>query len=187
MSDGPHRSLPMRRGWKRVAESADNEAFGSDEIRDAIPPALEQDCRAEMPPEFVESFKSVCEDQASSLFKDGLAAKLEGLRKDAGPGLGRTALDFAIKAASNGSSEASLPEKAMKDALIDRAVRGMWQVEEHYIRKSTAARANRVRERMEQAIGNADINGVVRRVLDPKAKAVKQAPKRQGLDEGVKL
>jgi len=27
MSDGPHRSLEMRKGWKRVAESADNRAF----------------------------------------------------------------------------------------------------------------------------------------------------------------
>jgi len=36
----------MRKGWKRVAESADNQAFGTDEIRDAILPALEEDCRA---------------------------------------------------------------------------------------------------------------------------------------------
>jgi hypothetical protein len=32
----------MRRGWKRVAESADNDAFGTDEIRDAILPSLEK-------------------------------------------------------------------------------------------------------------------------------------------------
>src|SRR5689334_18288547 len=129
MSDGPHRSLPMRRGWQRVAESAANEAFGSDEIRDAIAPALEQDCRGEMPREFIDRFQDVCADQASSLFRDGLAASLEALRKDAGPGLGRTVLDYAIKAASNGGNTGDLPEKALKDALIDRGARGIWQVE----------------------------------------------------------
>src|SRR5215472_10713054 len=108
MSDGPHRSLPMRLGWRRVAESADNEAFGYDEIRDAIPPALEQDCRGEMSPEFISSFKRVCEEQASALFKDGLGAALEGLRKDAKPGLERTALDYAAKAACNGGNAGDL-------------------------------------------------------------------------------
>lgn len=187
MSDGPHRSLPMRLGWRRVAESADNQAFESDEIREAIAPALEQDCRGEMSPEFLSSFRQVCEDQASSLFKDQLGVSLEGLRKDAKPGLERTVLDYAAKAACNGGDAGDLPQKALKDALIDRAARGIRQVEEHYIRKSTTPRANRVRERMEQAIGNADIDGVVRRVLDSKARPVTQAPKRQGLDEGVKL
>jgi hypothetical protein len=187
MSDGPHRSLPMRRGWQRVAESAANEAFGPDEIRDAIEPALEQDCRGEMTREFIDRFQNVCADHASSLFKDDLAASLEALRKDAGPGLGRTVLDYAIKAESNGGYVGELPEKALKDAIVNRGARGIWQVEEHYIRKTTIPRANRVRERIEQAIGNADIDGVVRRVLDPKAKPVTHAPKRQGVDEGVKL
>jgi hypothetical protein len=48
MSDGPHRSLPMRLGWKRVAECGDNRAFVSEEVSEAIVPALEQDCHAEM-------------------------------------------------------------------------------------------------------------------------------------------
>lgn len=42
MSDGPHRSLRMKRGWQRVAERADNGAFGVDEISNAVIPALER-------------------------------------------------------------------------------------------------------------------------------------------------
>jgi hypothetical protein len=187
MSDGPHRSLPMRPGWRRVAESADNQAFESDEIRDAIAPALEQDCRGEMTPEFISSFKKVCTNQAASLFKDGLGPSLEALRKEAGSGMGRTVLDYAIKEASNGSDAGELPQRALKEALVGRAARGARQVEEHYCRKSTTPRANRVRERIEHGIGKTDIDGVVRRVLDPKAKPVTQAPQRRGLDEGVKL
>ena len=50
MSDGPHRSLPMKKGWQHVAERADNRAFGADEISTAMIPALERDCRDEMNP-----------------------------------------------------------------------------------------------------------------------------------------
>ena len=89
MSDGPHRSLPMRKGWKRVAQSADNPAFGTDEIRDAILPALEEDCRGEISPEFLSGLRSVCADQEASLFKNDAGPSREGLRNAAGAGLAR--------------------------------------------------------------------------------------------------
>ena len=47
MSDGPHRSLKMPRGWKKLAEHADKKAYAPEEVRDALPDALEQDWRAE--------------------------------------------------------------------------------------------------------------------------------------------
>lgn len=187
MSDGPHRSLPMRKGWKRVAESADNQAFGTDEIRDAILPALEEDCRGEISPEFFSSLRRVCADQEASLFKNDVAPSLEGLRNAAGAGLARVVLNYALQQAARGNSAKDIPESALKDALMDRAARGARQVEEHYCRESTTPRANRVRERIEQAIGSADIDAVARRILDPESKSGTQAPRRQGLDDGVKL
>lgn len=36
MSDGPHRSLPMRPDWKKLAEYADNKNFVRDPVRDAF-------------------------------------------------------------------------------------------------------------------------------------------------------
>jgi len=177
----------MRRGWKRVAESADNQAFGTDEIRDAILPALEEDCRGEISPEFVGSLRRVCADQETLLFKTDVAPSLEALRNAAGAGLARAVLNYALQQAARGNGPEDIPESALKDALMDRAARGARQVEEHYCRESTTPRANRVRERIEQAIGSADIDGVARRILDPEAKSETQAPRRQGLDDGVKL
>ena len=55
MSDGPHRSLPMRRGWKLVTERSGKRAYASEEISDAILVALEQDCRTEMPAPFIDA------------------------------------------------------------------------------------------------------------------------------------
>ena len=49
MSDGPYRSLKMPRGWKKLAERADKKAYAPEEVRDALPDALEQDWRAEVP------------------------------------------------------------------------------------------------------------------------------------------
>src|SRR5713101_9857445 len=100
MSDGPHRSLPMRKGWKRVAESADNDAFGTDEIRDAILPALEEDCRGEISPEFFGSLRRVCADQEASLFENDVTPSLEALRSAAGAGLGRVVLNYALQQAA---------------------------------------------------------------------------------------
>ena len=86
MSDGPHRSLPMRRRWQLVAERADKRSYTVAEITDALVPALEQDCRDEMSPEFIAGLRRVAEEP--SLFSDGAAARLESLRSLAGSGIG---------------------------------------------------------------------------------------------------
>jgi len=177
----------MRRGWTRVAESADNEAFGADEIREAILPALEEDCRGEIGPEFFSSLQRVWADQEASLFKNDVAPSLEALRNAASAGLARAVLNYALQQAALGNGPKDIPERALKDALIDRAAKGARQVEEHFCRESTTPRANKVRERIEQAISSADIGGVARRILDPESKSETQAPKRKGLDDGVKL
>src|SRR3989442_9513982 len=91
MSDGPHRSLPMKRRWQYVAERADKRAYTTGEISEVIAPALEQDCRDEMSPEFLGSLRRVVEEP--SLFRDDVAARLEALRPQAGSSLGRVVLD----------------------------------------------------------------------------------------------
>ena len=188
MSDGPHRSLPMRPAWKKVAECADNRAFEADEIRGAIIPALEQDCRREISPEFLSRLRGICRDQAESLFKGDVQPSLETLRPAAGSGMERTVLNHAIQAAAKGATGEGITEKAMTQALTDRAARGARQVEEHYLRKSTLPRAHKVRGRIEEGIHGADMTSLARRVLNGDGKKSPQKPsKRQGLDDGVKL
>jgi len=188
MSDGPHRSLPMRRPWKTVAECADNAAFEVEEIREVILPALENDCRREMRREFLDDLRRVCADQEALLFKTDMRPVLEGLRRTANVGMERLVLDHAIHAAANGTSGRRVAEKAVGQALTDRGASGVRQVEEHYLRKSTARRAHNVRGRMEQAISGADIDTAARRLLDGRQKNGGLKPsKRQGLDDGVKL
>lgn len=187
MSDGPHKSLPMRRGWKLLAEFADNQTFERDQIREAVLPALERDCRGEVGRDFLDDLCRTCDDRQSSLFKSHTQS-LESLRSRAGAGLGRVVLDYAIQAAARGDTGREIAEKAMRQALADRAARGARQVEEHYYRKSTQTRASHVRERIGQGIRAADIGGLARRLLSSESgTTAAESAKRQGLDDGVKL
>jgi hypothetical protein len=188
MSDGPHRSLPMRRPWKTVAECSDNPAFEVEEIRELVISALEHDCRREMRRAFIDDFRRVCSEQDGQLFKNDVRPSLEALRRTAGTGMERLVLDHALQVASNGSPRENVAEKAMTQALRDRGTRGTRHVEEHYLLKSTERRAHNVRDRMESALNHADMNSVAHRVLQGKdSKATPKPSKRLGLDDGVKL
>src|ERR1700674_1824982 len=100
MSDGPHRSLPMRHGWKKLDERADKPAFEPQHVADAVGPALEQDFRVEVPNALVRGLRDFCADAQPSLFEDQRAAEVDALRRSAA-GLGSLAgvlVDYAVQA-----------------------------------------------------------------------------------------
>lgn len=183
MSDGPHRSLPMRPGWKRLAQRADNANFTPAQVHEALLPALSEDCRIEMTTAFLDAFKGVY----GTLLKHDIDSQLEALRTVAGFGIGRTVLDYAAQLAANGDTGIDAAEKALASALIDRATRGARQTEEFYCRVADAPRGLNVRDRIDQAIGNG-VDALARQVLkiDPKS-TQRTPPKHQDLDDGVNL
>ena len=186
MSDGPHRSLPMRPDWRRVAERGDKRAFTPEEISQAIAPALEQDCRDDMSPEFLNDFRRVVEEP--SLFKDEVAARLKALRPQAGSGLGRVVLDNVSLLSAADTDGFAVGQKALKAALMDRANRRARQVEEHYLRKSLAPRANNVRGRLDDGIRCTDFDVIATRILSVDPKRPPSTPlKQKGIDDGVSL
>jgi hypothetical protein len=187
MSDGPHRSLPMCSGWKRVAERGDKRAYAADEISRAIIPALELDCRTEMQPGFIDRVYKAFRNQESSLFKDGLGKQLESLRGMAGSGIGRAVLDHSIMVAERGGTGRRGLEEALKSALKDRAAKGARQIEEHYCREASAPRAQKVRERIEEGIRGADLVGLARQILKVDPPSPRPAMRQEGLDDGVRL
>ena len=119
MSDGPHRSLKMPRGWKTLAERADNRAYAPEEVRDALPVALEQDWRAEVPDRLCRRVREILGDSQSSLFGDQRFERLEALRREtAGYVLGNTFLDYAIQAAERGRTGDVAMREAAGKALV---------------------------------------------------------------------
>lgn len=187
MSDGPHRSLPMRPGWKRVAERSDKQAYASQEVSEAIVTALEQDCRQEISPSFLDTAWRIFSDTEPMLFAQRLSAQLEPLRQTAGSGIGRAVLEQAILVAERGGKGRDGLVEAVKNALTDRAAKGARQVEEHYCRESTGARAQRVRARIEEGIGGAVFDGLARRILKIDQTVSVRPMMQQGLDDGVRI
>lgn len=186
MSDGPHKSLPMRPGWKKVAEYASKEAFTSDDVCDALIAALEQDYRKDISPNFVASIRDVL--GSGTLFSGDSLHALEDFRQSvAGCVMGNALLDHVIFVVSNGKSGDAALQEAFKRTLTDYSARCARQVEEHYLRKSNAENARNIRSRMEAAIQKAPFTPLVNRSLDPVSKPAVRLAKHDGLDDGVRL
>ena len=188
MSDGPHRSLKMPRGWKKLAERADREACEPEEVRDALLEALEEDWRKEVPISICRRVRDILGDSRSSLLGDRRGERFEAVREEtAGYTLGSTVVDFAIHAAARGRYGDEAWLEATSKALMDRVARGARQVEEHYYRKSTPQRATRVRERVGSAATQADIDAVAGRLAGIDKSKSPPPTKQTGLDDGVRL
>lgn len=189
MSDGPYRSLPMTRSWKRLAKFAQNQNFEPADICSAAVTALAKDWRAGVPPAVVDGIRNVFLAQQAGLFPEQRIEQLQALRRNtAGHGFAGLFFDCAVAVVHTGrSGEAALVEAA-NNALLVRASRGVRQVEEHYYREATTALANRVRGRLEDAIENTGVGALARQLLNIiPGPAPRRSMKRQGLDDGVPL
>lgn len=87
MSDGPHRSLPMRKGWQKLAERGDGKLHTAEQVRDAVPLALADDWRDERCDDFMKHVRGVLlgNDQ-DSLFKLTKDETIDALKKLPGAG-----------------------------------------------------------------------------------------------------
>ena len=187
MSDGPHRSLNMRRDWRRLAERADAASFEPEEVLDTLPAALEHDWRAEVPERLCHRIRGILDDPQGSFFEDQVT-RLDSLKAEtAGLPLSDILLDCTMMAVINGYSGDPALREAARLALHCRAASGARQVEEHYFRKSTTHRAAHVRARIENAISRSDFVAIAGRAMGSDSGPPQVLVKKTGLDDGVRL
>lgn len=188
MSDGPHKSLPMRPGWKKFAERADRAAFEPDQVAELAVPALEEDWREDVAPH-IGALRNVLGDAGQrSLFGDADTGALEALKRlNPGNSLWRAVVDRVAQAVAEGQDGADALLHGVRNALLDRGARGVRQVEEHYLRRTEESRAQRVGRRMEDGLSRAAVEAMARRVLGLDAGSAPQPKKLQGLDDGVRF
>lgn len=191
MSDGPHKSLPMTKGWQRVAERADKRAYSLDQIAEAMGPALERDFRADVSSLLISALRELfAEDRQITLFgPESSIDRIEALRPQAaGHPLGNTLLDCAAESAAHGLKGEAAVNAAVRDAMAEHAQRSGRQMEEHYLRECSTGRAVDVRGRLIAAIQLVPTDKLSARIL---GMAVATAPagitKYAGLDDGVPL
>ncbi len=190
MSDGPYRSLPMSRGWKRLAEFAENANFDRTDTSTAASHALKTTWGNEVPAIVVKGLRDVFLEREPGLFADTRLAKIEAVVSDtAGYGLGRLLTAHASSVLAEGlTGEAGLAETTRR-ALESYAARAARQIEEHYCRKASARLTQQVRTRISEAIGTADIPALARQCagLEPRARRGSSIRKHADIDEGVPL
>lgn len=184
MSDGPHRSLPMRPWWKQVALRADKTAFDVTECVEAIEVALEREFAVELRPSFLKGLKDAHEEPA--LFSQTVSVHLQKL--DPGTPLERRVLDNVAVLSPQEAAEVDAFITAVANAMRNEAPRFNKQIEEHYRRKSGSGHARRERERLDEATARADVERLARRLLQPDgARTTPVLKKKTGLDDGVSL
>jgi hypothetical protein len=186
MSDGPYRTLNMRQHWKQLLKRAYQHAFDSQDVIDAICPALERDCAWEITNDFMPALQDYCTDKNADLFDDR-DARLERLKHlTAGRGtLGAVIADCAQEALLQGKTGQEAVDQALHQALTDRLARNSLQMEEHVLRESGARKASDVRGRLARAMAQAPIGSLVQKLGRGTASSNAAPPKHAGLEDGV--
>ena len=190
MTDGPHKSLSMRRAWKHVAERADRPAFTPDEVCEKLVVALQQDWKAEVPPDLLRELRGIVCDRQGILFDDGQRDVLEALRPlAAGHTFGSVFLDFAVMAVASGYGGEEALVRAARDTIADVLARSERQIEEHYLRRCEWDRVSSLLTQLRIAKEKIDYRSLAAALLGHgDADMPAQAPARPiCLDDGVML
>ncbi len=184
MSDGPHRSLPMRRPWKLLAERAGTPAYACEEVSEAFSVALKSDFR-EAPLDKVRDILGG--SVQSSLFSDDRAAQLEEARRFCrGSAAGNTLIDCAVEANASGLTGDTAFVAALTNALEACARAGCRQIEEHWQREEPRG-TQHVRNRLREARNTCAFGVMAQELSAPGGGGVLRLPKHGGVDEGPPL
>ena len=185
MIDGPHRTLPLPKHWKKVAQRAENQNYSPEEIASALQDALRIDCQQIGLEKIVEQLRY------PTLFRQNTLANIE----------------FALKSSRDSSISCSLWAymaynisqdmplmMAFRNALhlsIDKRIDERFQaIEEHYL-ASGQPECKQIRQTLSEAEKQLKIPELVSTLIDPDPRATVGEPKppkrRTGLDEGPAL
>lgn len=187
MSDGPYKSLPMKRRWRRAAKCAYQEAYSSEEVTAAVTSASHADWRAEVRHSLATAVaEAVSPSGQQALFTDQALRDLRALRC-ASP-LEASFICNAVDAVQCGLRGAEAVQAAAEGALSDRLLCNYRQVEEHVYRDDGIHSARFMRRRFEAAHAQVDLSGLARAAL----RAGNPLPRRSraahtDLDAGVSL
>ena len=137
MSDGPHKSLPLRRAWKRVCAIAGNTTHGLDEVVERLLPALAADVRHEVGEAFAAKLRKILEPDAEqlTLFSD-VRDQLAALRREQCSPFQSDLIDSVDDAVRDGRKGLDALTTGAKVAIDTRASATINSVVEHYLRKA---------------------------------------------------
>jgi hypothetical protein len=185
MSDGPHRTLPMRPHWKVFAQRAANPVHETDEVCETLAHGLKRDILAAP----IDAVRNILEN---SLDLPGLRVdQLEALRSRTPRSSAANALiDCAIEAAMNGTTGEAATAASLSAAIEELARTAMRQIDEHYQRNAGARTSRVLRARLDEVTGKMGFSGISGELLASDRAPTRRSiapPSRPGLDVGPPL
>lgn len=185
MSDGPFRSLPMNRKWKKAAEFAGNSAASLDDVSLMVASAIEQEWRSEVPRSLIAKIEEI--QSMPNLFNEGQLDSIRAMIR--GKPMANSLLDYLNQAGFSDSPIHEILIKAVTNALIERSSRAIRQIQEHCIRETDDTKhSEKVALRLSQSMQELGFEVLAHKFLDPDAKsAVWRNSQKTGLDDGVKI
>ena len=187
MSDGPHRSLPMQRHWRNLAERAAKSAFSPDQVCEALPTVLKADFRG-VPLDVVRDILGG--GKHSTLFPDDKVVQLESVRRICpGSAAGGALINCAIDAVTKGLTGDGAFLSALENAFDDHARAGFRSVEEHYQREGSQRGARFARQRLDEARRQCNLKSLAQEFVaaDKRPSNTIRLPQHTGIDEGPQL
>lgn len=189
MSDGPHRSLPLRKAWRELAKRGDQATYDPEQVAEAAKHALASDFRNEVSWPLLKALKDIFKGRDNSLGLPEIALhQLEEARAlAAGSVFGMNAIAWSIQLVNDGHLNENAFFDAVGLAAKERGFANTRSIEEHYLRKSNQRRADGVTARLYSAIAGLSENSLGLMLANPRP-AQRPAPrKRTGLSDGVPL
>ena len=190
MSDGPHRSLPMRKPWKELTKRGDQSTYDSEQVAEAATYALASDFKNEVSWSLVKALKSIFAGIDNSLMAPEIAIQqLHDLRPlAAGSVFGSNAVEWSIQLVNEGRLESDAVYDAIGLAAKARGFANIRSIQEHVLRKTNQHRADGVAIRLGKAINGLPESRLGAMLLDDREqKRRRRLKKNTSLDEGVPL
>lgn len=190
MSDGPHRSLPLKKHWKDVAERASKPAYVASEIAEAFARAVALEA-ADAPFDSVRRLLGAGGE--GSLFagdREALAEQLESARAQCrGSAAGNALLDGAVQAVLEGEFGDAAFDRAAAHCVEKIVESHNRSIEEHYQRTAGDRSARFMRGRLREAAAIFQPAAIARDIA--RSGTVPNRPPRldrhTGLDQGPPL
>lgn len=189
MSDGPHRSLKLRKPWQELAKRADQVTYDAFQIAAAMTHAVANDFKMEVSWPLLEALKAVFTGRNNSLGMPELALdQLENARVLAAASVfGANLLEWSITLIHEGKFGIEALHEAVGLAAKDRCHANIRSIEEHYLRNSNEQKANYLSKRLQNAIPTLSSTQLGLDLVSPEPTRLLPPRKLGGLDDGVLL
>lgn len=189
MSDGPFRSLPMRKAWKELAKRGDQDTYDSEQVAEAATIALATDFKMEVSPYLAQQLKSIFDGRDNSLMIPDIALRQleETNLLAAGSVFGRNAVLCSIELISEGKFGLDAFHQAIGLAAKMRGLANALSVKEHFLRESNQQRAEHVNKRLSTAICGLSETQLGLRLSNFEVAEARRPRKLTGIEAGVPL